>query len=134
MPTPSPIMMPRNVAKSGIARTLLSRLMMATPMPMPNRATPTGNPIARTEPNATIRMTIANARPRTSEDGSSNSAKMNPPSSTCSPSISGTPASISFAISVARGKSMSSGSSTLAYAILPASGPCDEISISPPGA
>ena len=44
MPTPSPIMMPRNVAKSGIVMRLLSRLMMATPMPMPNRATPTGKP------------------------------------------------------------------------------------------
>ena len=74
-------MMPRNVAKSGTVRTLLSSVMIAVPMPMPNSATPTGRPMASTEPNATIRMTMAKARPSTSDDGSSNSAKMNPPSS-----------------------------------------------------
>ena len=35
-------MMPRNVAKSGMGRTLLSSVMIAVPIPMPNSATPIG--------------------------------------------------------------------------------------------
>ena len=107
-------MMPRNVAKSGIVKTLLSSVMMALPRPMPNSATPIGRPMASTEPNATIRMTIAKPTPSASDDGSSNSAKMNPPSSTRTPSISSTSSRISLRISSARGNSMSSGNSTLA--------------------
>ena len=62
-------MTPRVVAKSGMVITLLSRAMRALPMPMPARATPMGRPIASTEPKARIRMTMAKARPSTSEDG-----------------------------------------------------------------
>ena len=71
-------MMPRNVVKSGTASTLLSSVMIAVPMPMPNRAMPTGKPMASTEPNATIRMMIANARPSTSVEGGSNSREDHP--------------------------------------------------------
>ena len=74
MPTPRPIMIPRNVVKSGTGRTFVRRVMIETPMPMPNSALPTGNPIASTDPNARIRMMIANARPSTSDDGGSNEA------------------------------------------------------------
>ncbi len=74
MPTPRPIMMPMNGAKSGTWITWLANTTKADPMPMPNSATATGRPIARTEPNATIRITIANASPNSSDDGSSNSA------------------------------------------------------------
>ena len=70
-------MTPRNVAKSGTDKTLLSRVTSAVPMPMPKSATPTGRPMASTDPNATIKMTMANARPSVSDDGVSNSAKMN---------------------------------------------------------
>ena len=62
----------------------------APPSPMPNSATPTGRPMASTDPNATIRMMMAKARPNSSADGCSNSAKRKPPSSTRSPSTSGT--------------------------------------------
>ncbi len=107
-------MMPRNVAKSGIVKTLLSSVMAALPMPMPNRATPMGRPMASTEPNATIRMTMAKPTPSASDEGSSNSAKMNPPSSTRTSSMSSTWLRMSLRISSARGNSMSSGNSTLA--------------------
>ncbi len=72
-------MIPRKVANSGTESTLLRSVVMAVPTPMPNRATPTGRPMASTEPKATIRMTMAKASPSTSELGSSKSAKMNPP-------------------------------------------------------
>ena len=56
---------------------------------IPDSATPMGSPMARTEPNATTRITMAKARPSASDSGSSNSPKAAPPSSTCTPSISG---------------------------------------------
>ena len=40
---------------------------------MPNNATPTGRPIASTDPKATMRIMIANARPNSSVDGCSTS-------------------------------------------------------------
>ncbi len=107
-------MMPRNVANSGIAITLLRSVMIAVPIPMPNSATPIGRPIASTEPNATIRMMIANASPSTSEDGCSNSAKTKPPSSIRNPGMSGLSARIRSRISPARVRSMSSGISMFA--------------------
>ena len=78
-------MMPRKVANSGTEKTLLSSVVSAVPIPIPKSATPTGRPMARTDPNATIRMTMAKPRPRSSDDGSSNSAKMKPPSSMLEP-------------------------------------------------
>ena len=63
-------MIPRNVAKSGMVRTLLSSVVIAVPMPMPNSATPRGRPMASTDPKATMMMTT-NATPRISDDGSS---------------------------------------------------------------
>ena len=94
MPTPRPIITPRVVAKSGIESRWLSRAMRALPMPMPARATPMGRPMASTEPKARIRMTIAKARPRTSEDGGLNVSKALPPYSMRSPSTVGASDSI----------------------------------------
>src|SRR5215203_5199965 len=65
------------------------RPLIVVPTPMPARATPTGRPMASTEPNARIRMTMAKARPRTSDDGASNSAKIDPPSRMSTPSTCG---------------------------------------------
>ena len=107
-------MTPMNGANSGIVMTWLSNVVRAEPRPMPTRATPMGRPMASTDPKATIRMTMANARPSSSAVGSSKSAKMNPPSSMVSPSISGDSSRIVSRISAARVKSLSSGSSTLA--------------------
>ena len=134
MPTPSPIMMPRNLVNSGIAKTLLSSVTSVVPMPIPNSATPTGRPMASTDPKARMRMTRANATPRISDEGSSNSARMIPPSSMRRPSMLGAAARICLRISRARLASMSSGSSTLANATLPASAPLVAICWSPPGA
>ena len=106
--------------------------MIIDPMPMPNRAVATGRPMASTDPKARIRMTMAKAMPRSSVDGSLNSAKIVPPSSTCRPSMTGASSWISLLISVARVNSMSSGSSTLANAIWPAASPCEAICCSPP--
>ena len=107
-------MRPMNWAVSGTVNRWLRPTMMLVPMPMPNNATPTGRPMASTEPNARIRMTMAKPRPRASDDGCSNSAKMNPPISMRRPSMSGASARISSRISPARVKSMSSGISTSA--------------------
>ena len=134
MPTPRPIITPMNGAKSGTSMTWLARMTKAPPRPMPNSATPTGSPMASTEPNATIRMTTANARPNSSAEGCSNSAKRKPPSSTRSPSTSGTSSRISSPMSAARVKSMSSGRLTVANAIVPGASPWVEIWNSPPGA
>ena len=78
---------------------------------MPKRATPTGRPMASTEPNETIRITMAKARPMISLEGSSNSAKPCPPISTCRPSSSGALASRSAPTSWAADHGVSSGSS-----------------------
>ncbi len=107
-------MTPMKGANSGMVMTLLSRVVTAEPRPMPNRATPMGRPMASTEPNAAMRMTMANARPSSSAVGSSKSAKMNPPSSMVRPSSSGDSSRMTSRISAARLKSLSSGSSTLA--------------------
>ena len=69
-------MMPTNGAKSGTGSRWLNRVTSAALMPTPNRATPTGRPRSRAPTwNATMRMTIAKARPKTSEFGSSSAAK-----------------------------------------------------------
>ena len=127
-------MTPTNGAKSGTSRRLLARMTRAPPSPMPKRATPTGRPIASTDPKATIKMMMAKARPNSSAEGCSNSAKRNPPSSTRSPSTSGTSSRISSAISAARVKSMSSGRFTVANAMVPGSSPRVDTWNSPPGA
>jgi hypothetical protein len=54
---------------------LLSSVTIAVPSPTPNSATPIGRPIASTEPNAMIRITIANAKPSASANGAESSAK-----------------------------------------------------------
>jgi hypothetical protein len=77
---------------------------------------------------------MAKATPRTSDDGSLNPAKMNPPVSTRRPSMSGAPSRISSPISDARWNSTSSGNSMVAKAIFPACGPSDAICRSPPSA
>ena len=107
-------MRPMNWAVSGTVNTWLRPMTMLVPMPMPNRATPTGRPMASTDPNARMRMTMAKAMPSVSEDGCSNSAKMNPPISMRRPSMSGASSRIWSRISPARVKSMSSGISTSA--------------------
>ncbi len=114
MPTPRPIITPSTVAKSGMVNTLLSSATEMPPMPMPNSDTPTGRPIASTEPKARIRMTMANANPRISDDGLSNSAKIWPPNSTSTPSIFGAASAIFFCSSAPRSTSMSSSSFTSA--------------------
>ena len=107
-------MIPMKGANSGTSMTLLNRMTPAPPMPMPMSATATGRPIASTDPKATMRMITAKARPMASELGSSNSAKMNPPSSTRRPSMSGTSSRTATRTSAASAKSTSSGNSTLA--------------------
>ena len=63
MPTPRPIMTPIVDVKSGMLTTLESRPVMIEPDTIPARATPIGSPIASTEPNAMIKITIANPMP-----------------------------------------------------------------------
>ena len=82
-------MPPRNGAKSGITSRFDRIVTITEPAKMPARATPTGRPIASTDPKASTRITIANARPRASVEGSSNSPRAAPPSSTCRPSTVG---------------------------------------------
>ena len=69
MPTPSPIMIPRKVVKSGMLKTLLRMTIRPIPAPTPPRATAMGRPIARTEPKARISTTMAKARPMNSVVG-----------------------------------------------------------------
>ena len=88
MPTPRPIIAPSVIAKSGTDMTFDSSEMMPAPMPTPNRATPMGRPIARTDPNDTMRMTMANESPISSDSGGSNSPRAAPPTSICNPSTS----------------------------------------------
>ncbi len=73
MPTPRPIITPSVVAKSGMGTVFDRSVSRIEPTPIPPRATPIGSPIARTEPNAVMRMTMAKARPSSSESGGSNS-------------------------------------------------------------
>ena len=54
-------------------------------MPMPARATPIGRPMASTDPKARMRMTMAKARPSSSEDGGLKSPNALPPNSIRSP-------------------------------------------------
>ena len=75
MPTPSPIMAPKKVVKSGILTTLLRMTIRPRPAPTPPRATAIGRPIARTEPKARINTMTAKARPMNSVFGGSNTAK-----------------------------------------------------------
>ena len=71
--------------KSGMSTTWDSNPVRIEPDTIPANATPIGNPIASTEPNAMIKMMIANPRPRASDDGTSNSANACPPSSIRTP-------------------------------------------------
>ncbi len=82
MPTPSPIMIPRNGAKSGMVMRFERMVTITEPAAMPEMATPIGRPMASTEPKATTRITMAKARPRDSVEGSSNSPNAPPPIST----------------------------------------------------
>jgi hypothetical protein len=107
-------MMPRIVAKSGSVRRLETSPTRIVPMPMPASATPTGRPIASTEPKATMRMTMAKASPRISDDGSSNSAKAAPPTSSSTPGMSGAWAWMSSEILSVSSNEASSGASSCA--------------------
>ncbi len=79
MPTPSPIITPIVVAKSGMVNTLLSRVSATEPAAMPASAVPIGKPVASTEPNARVRMITAKPMPSSSEDGASNEENAWPP-------------------------------------------------------
>ncbi len=107
-------MTPRVVAKSGMLVRLDSSASRMEPTPMPPRATPMGRPMASTEPNATIRMTMANARPNSSDDGGSNSLNMLPPYSTRTPSMPGCRSRTELPNSMAASWSSSPATSTLA--------------------
>ena len=61
-----------------------------------------------------IRMKIANARPSSSDDGGSNSAKTWPPISICTPLTDGISSSIWLPTSVVSSNDMSWGTSTWA--------------------
>ena len=63
------IIAPIVVENSGIAITLDISPTRAPPVATPAIATPMGNPMARTEPNAKIRITMANATPINSDWG-----------------------------------------------------------------
>ena len=95
MPTPRPIITPSVVATSGMVNRFEARVTTKTPTPMPPKAVPIGRPIANTEPKAKMRITMAKARPSTSEVGASNSANTSPPYSICTPSTTGSIAFIS---------------------------------------
>ena len=127
MPTPRPSITATVVAKSGIDSTWLSKPARMVPTPMPASAMPIGSPMASTEPNARISTMIAKARPSSSELGTSNSASSAPPSSICTPSISGIASRMSVPITVASSSVTSRGNPICAYAIFPASGPCAAI-------
>ena len=88
--------------------------MRIEPDTMPASATPTGSPIASTEPKATIKMMIANPRPRASEEGTSNSANACPPSSIRNPSVLGIAARMSSPIATVSSKDASDGVSNWA--------------------
>ena len=85
MPTPSPIITPIVVAKSGMVNTLLSRVSATEPAAMPASAVPIGRPVASTEPNARVRMITAKPRPSSSDDGASNEENACPPYSMLAP-------------------------------------------------
>ncbi len=136
MPTPIPIMAPRVTAKSGTEMTLDNRVIRLAPMPTPNSATPTGRPMASTEPNDRIRMMMAKPRPISSDSGGSNSPSAWPPISTWRPSMSvGFKSAISVPISPVCVSLRFSERSTCAYATCPASGPSTAIrpSVAPTG-
>jgi hypothetical protein len=85
------------VVKSGIDSAWLSSVVMATPDPMPARATPIGRPMARIEPNDTMRMKMAKVRPSVSDDGGLNLEKGSPPYSIVRPGTFGAAFSMSLA-------------------------------------
>ena len=124
MPTPSPIITPRNCAKSGIGEEVRQDRGEHRADADARRARRrSGRPIASTDPKATTRITTAKARPRASDCGSSNSAKAAPPSSTCRPSISGRSSCERLGDRRRPRPSRSPGISRSAKAILPASAP-----------
>ena len=85
MPTPSPIMIPRKLVKSGTSPTLLRIAINPIPIATPPRATAIGRPMARTDPKAKINTTMAKASPMNSVSGGSNTARAIPPGSTSRP-------------------------------------------------
>ena len=76
---------------------------------MPARATPTGSPIASTDPKARISTIMAKASPKASELGTSNSAKIWPPISIWTPSMAGISSFMSAVISWASSNVISRG-------------------------
>ena len=87
---------------------------------MPPNAVPIGKPMASTEPNARIKITIANAKPSASEVGASNAANTSPPYSTCTPGTAGASARISsYAAANCSALVRLESSVTLANAVLP---------------
>ena len=107
-------MMPRVVANSGMETTLDSRNSRVLPAPIPPRATPMGSPIPSTEPPARMRMTMAKARPSSSEEGGSKSPKIWPPYSTRTPARDGSRSWTASENSAASSWSVSPGSSSSA--------------------
>ena len=74
--------------KSGMVITFETRPTTITPEAMPATAMPIGKPMARTDPKAKIKMTMANPSPSTSDSGGSNSPNTWPPNSTRNPAFS----------------------------------------------
>ena len=94
MPTPIPIIDANWVAKSGVAITWLRSPTKPRPMPMPKSAMRIGSPIARSEPKATRRITIAARMPMSSAGPSAPICwNIRPPNATRTPSPSARSAS-----------------------------------------
>ena len=88
--------------------------MRIEPDTIPASATPIGSPIASTEPNAMIKIMIANPKPSASDDGTSNSANACPPNSIRSPSDAGIAARMSSPIATVSSNDASDGASNSA--------------------
>ena len=125
MPTPRPIITPSVVAKSGMVKMLETNVATSTPAAIPPNAVPIGKPMANTEPNAKIKITMANARPSTSDVGVSKAANTSPPYSICTPATTGSIAFISAKTSSnSSAESSSAMNDTLANAISPLGAIC----------
>ena len=139
MPTPRPIITPIVGANSGTVSTWLRMRVPDTPTATLTTAAPMVAPMATTEPSTTIRMKIARASPTASDSGGSRSARNDPPTSTCRPSLERSPApSMSSLMAMPRlwacVNPMFGSRLISAKAMSPASGPCDAIRADPPGA
>jgi tetratricopeptide (TPR) repeat protein len=62
---------PPQITDADAVELLEEACVAATPAPTPPSATATGRPMARTDPKARIRTTMANARPMSSDSGGS---------------------------------------------------------------